>query len=341
LPSFIGVELKKVSAFKDGIQYQFRKQFTGHDTLIDIYHCLRNAPTFVDRTDWNSSTTIDEIADWLFSEVKKAAGDNDWCIYMDFNSDRYVIKYFTEYPELEGLYTMPLEWLPDLQKWNVELYELTLCTLGRMILNHSISTGSQFEDMIVHELPLEESDDEEWNHWFEIDVAKYKHNGQWRQLLQFIFKYGREISEADCIKKINEYKPRSLKQRIHHNWLKLAIPILEQPFNLYRFNFNPDDPENNDGTPIIPSDYYSFVHSFYDKVFEKIEEWQNDTAGQLGVMAPYEVGEFNQNEHIQPEPIAPLKALKEFMKEGRAMYFQYYNLKYKNHYDSRRDDTSF
>lgn len=256
-----------------------------------------------------------------------------WAFMLDGNA-QYQLIFYNVLHKYEACYTLPLEWIPEIEKMNRPLYDLIMHMLGKVALAWNLDViFNTYNQHLIEDPHAALTGEPEEDEMFLQSIAAYKKKGQ-------AFKFRQLIKSYDWMSiKVLEAKIKNAKATDELGtkilaWLESGIKVLEDHGNIMDFVSREVMDYNSDGDPLNANDQFNFAWSFQDLVWKHTESLMNDVAGYgSGVVGPVisEVftprkGEMNRTNGAQIDKLAT------FMELGRDIYFDHFEKHFENKY---------
>lgn len=328
----------KVSVIDDGSFLDNTKYNQDHtqDALVNLYNCLKRHPNFKDDKNWEKLPSPMELKRYLFEKMHQVAPKGSRPSYNYDDDGRLRLLFLKYLDKLEGAYMLPIEWVPELQEKNGELYELATAILGMIADRWRLDViTNQYNGYIIDE-PEEHFEDYENSPEIKNDVEAYRKGGVAYQYKQVLRKYSTKYSRKRLQELIDAFNPSTAFEKKVKRWLELGVIALENPRSIGYYFF--PDLIGRDEEPVKVDDMYNFCWSFHGIVFEHSEDYLNNTAGNFGVCPPAVCSEFFPDKKPSiDDGEEELEKLAKFMLAGRNIYFAHYS----KHFEKLHKDPEY
>lgn len=240
------------------------------------------------------NTTLDNFFTQIVTHIDKLCGKNSWTVHPFNGGETYCIFKFSEYNRsIENGNAMPMEWMARIEdnnyKWAIEKcisYIAQRCQLPICGLNiqddYYIYAIDSLENRIV-----DEAEDEEFVKEAKEYVTSYSDGS--------ISKYTTAINKQKVTHVQLDRALDILKEFSDlYEWFKIGIQIANEGHNIYNFMFNPGDPDQEGGRPIMFDNMVGFYWHTSDPVFCEVDEFLNANYNEAGVLSPFNAAIYSE-----------------------------------------------
>lgn len=321
-PDLLGIAIdNKTGSFVPELGFE-ESPFEDKSQVIEYwYRTLKNHPK-IKKLVVNENASLDEVLGLLKKTTDNLFKGYEWLLKLNPLQESYDIYYYKSYDEIYMM-DLPLEWM-DKHK-NPLIRELCLYMIRGLQQKFKIDVISnqwtyyeleEFNskgDVITHLLEnLDEDEQDIENNEIYKAYVLYTEGAphKLQKKLRSMNFSGRMYAQR--LELIKESHPRI------YNWLKLGVELLQDDFGLYHFDFAPDHlPDEDDFNEAIKvPDCFWFPYSDRDNVYDKAQEFFEDSAMNQGINPVHEYGWLKADSFRKPVPYSKLEKLFKFFRRG-------------------------
>lgn len=330
--TYLKQDLQSISYFAISNRYN---EYVLAELLTKVYKLLKNAPGFVDDRQWPTYPALHELSDYLFKKIGEVTPNGFyWNLTKQYSND-YVLIYFKPMPELDNhIQAVPLEWVQEYK--GTKLYDFIRYVVYAVQKDFNLMyVLHELTDNLIFDPESEMSGDPDMDELLKMDIEKYKKGGEVHEFMKESKQLYERKDLHELLEAITYYTPKGNREKAIKMWLLKGIDILSNPINIYQMCYPYEDPESENGTPLMPYHNLCFEWSFYDSIFTHGDNWREAMGNEIGYVEPVSYGVITDKKHTPPVEVDNFKALIDFMHQGRELYFKYFNKKISRIYDKR------
>lgn len=270
----------------------FLKNSTLHEKLVrNLYAIIKNHPKFIDKTNWNKSTTIQEVLLWLIDQFNNLIGlEYEWRIVCDSDEENYrVVTYYEHDIDSSVYYSIPLSFLPLLKKRNKILHDIVVDMLA--LIKSKISIDCWYDE--YGEWALEWIRDDFQNRIDDEDL-KPEEKKHWKNTIE-IYTEGVAVEYEGLLientatvksleKTVGKFEPKTQTEELFFLWIIDGISLLKEKGSIHDFCFNPSDPYMDEDNPLMPNRYIFYAWNFDDQYYNCYESCLQSTFNEYGTL---------------------------------------------------------
>lgn len=296
--------------------------------LNDLYACMKKVPGFKDNKVWSKQPTQVELLHYLFGKLRLLKGaKREWAFVRDEDGNLSLV-FFKELYAISQNSSMPLEWLPRLEKKNPELHEAFIAVIGVIARRWNLNLiYNDHIDYYLEEGMMQEADTEVDMKIIEFDVQKYRKGGIAYEYAKRIEAHGKKSVKQleELLWKVNY--ARTHGQRAICQLCRTGIELLQYQATIDDYHTLELLEEMGDYSRrevVAPREYYWFPWSNFDNVTDSANDTTVNIENEIGVANIIVKDHYYPNRKTVTVVPEPIKALNRFFYHAHRVYREYY-----------------